>query len=351
MDMKARGMFVSRMLSFSGCSFEKRECKLSEEERVLYEQAADWWVELHAAFAKCIESTGSESSGRHFWGAHQSFFKQLLNSIKCRFAIEEAYQALCRGESVVIGLLSTGEAKANEAAERESKNGRELDSEVSTPHEIARIMLEKHLPIENREGKVVPEAKKISDDLLEKLEKIKMPGNALDLLISHFGVDMVAEMTGRKMRIVTTDGKTEIQQRAANGVSQDQVNIAEKQAFLSGEKRVAIISDAASSGISLHADARFENQQVRSLTPFLIPSLIPFLTPSHPFSLAAALPHHPRARVVGREDAAAVRTHPPLQPGVPAALRAPRNGRRRRAALRLVRRPPPRAARGDDAWR
>ena len=38
MDMKARGMFVSRMLSFSGCSFEKRECPLSPDERNLYDQ-------------------------------------------------------------------------------------------------------------------------------------------------------------------------------------------------------------------------------------------------------------------------------------------------------------------------
>lgn len=49
-----------------------------------------------------------------------------------------------------------------------------------------------------------------------------MPGNALDLLISHFGVDQVAEMTGRKMRIVTSNGRTELQQRARDGVTHDQ---------------------------------------------------------------------------------------------------------------------------------
>ena len=32
--------------------------------------------------------------------------------------------------------------------------------------------------------------------LLRELDAIKMPGNALDLLVSHFGVDRVAEMTG-----------------------------------------------------------------------------------------------------------------------------------------------------------
>ena len=119
-------------------------------------------MRLHDAFEKCIGLTSVENSGRSFWGAHQSFFKQLLNSIKCRFAIDETEAALARGESVVIGLLSTGEAKANEAAERESRAGKELDSEVSTPHEIARDMLERPLPVMHRDtGRVVAEAAEV----------------------------------------------------------------------------------------------------------------------------------------------------------------------------------------------
>ena len=67
-------------------------------------------------------------------------------------------------------------------------------------------------------------------------------------------------MTGRKTRIVTTrDGRTESQPRAGRGISHEQLNISEKQAFLDGTKRVAVISEAASSGISLHADHRFKN--------------------------------------------------------------------------------------------
>lgn len=264
MDMKARGLFVSRMLSFSGCSFEKHECALSRAERELYDQAAAWWEELHAAFEECMQLTSSEGAARSFWSSHQSFFKQLLNSIKCRFAISEAQAALDRGECVVVGLLSTGEAKANEAVEREKRDGKEIESEVSTPHEIARDLLERHLPVVHHDsGLVVPAARTIKDGLLAKLEAIKMPGNALDLIISHFGVEQVAEMTGRKMRIITANGRTEVQQRAPPGESQDRVNISEKEAFLNGHKKVAVISEAASSGISLHADSRFANQARR----------------------------------------------------------------------------------------
>ena len=99
---------------------------------------------------------------------------------------------------MVVGLISTGEAKANEAVEREAKAGRDLESEVSTPHEIARDMVMRHLPtLRASDGVPVPEALELQRELLSALEAIKMPGNALDLLISRFGVDEVAEMTGR----------------------------------------------------------------------------------------------------------------------------------------------------------
>ena len=70
-------------------------------------------------------------------------------------------------------------------------------------------MIEKHLCTAKRDangqviGPKIPQCEAIKRDLMNKLERIQMPGNALDLIIGHFGVDKVAEMTGRKHRIVT----------------------------------------------------------------------------------------------------------------------------------------------------
>lgn len=101
---------------------------------------------------------------------------------------------------------------------------------------------------------------------LEGIKALNLPGNPLDILIEKLGgVKNVAEMTGRKGRMVRNP-KTGILRyalRTENGHSADSQNMVEKDMFMTGKKRVAILSEAASSGISLQADRRVANQQRR----------------------------------------------------------------------------------------
>lgn len=95
---------------------------------------------------------------------------------------------------------------------------------------------------------------------------LELPANPLDNLIDLLGgPEHVAEMTGRKARLVRQQGVVggakggvKWEARNASGVAAnatlDLINVHERQMFLNLEKRIAIISEAASAGISLHAD-------------------------------------------------------------------------------------------------
>ncbi|XP_047192548.1 protein strawberry notch homolog 2 isoform X4 [Scophthalmus maximus] len=103
--------------------------------------------------------------------------------------------------------------------------------------------------------------------LLNKISELGkvLPLNTLDELIDKFGgPDKVSEMTGRKGRVVRRpDGSVRYESRAEQGLTIDHINLKEKDRFMGGEKLVAIISEAASSGISLQADKRIKNQKRR----------------------------------------------------------------------------------------
>ncbi|XP_037850483.2 protein strawberry notch homolog 2 isoform X4 [Chlorocebus sabaeus] len=114
---------------------------------------------------------------------------------------------------------------------------------------------------------VLERVERLKQDLLEKVRRLgrELPVNTLDELIDQLGgPQRVAEMTGRKGRVVSRpDGTVAFESRAEQGLSIDHVNLREKQRFMSGEKLVAIISEASSSGVSLQADRRVQNQRRR----------------------------------------------------------------------------------------
>jgi hypothetical protein len=96
------------------------------------------------------------------------------------------------------------------------------------------------------------------DRMIEQLCALPPIATALDAIIERFGVDQVAEVTGRTRRlIVGRDGRQKLQSRSPRA------NVAETQAFMDGTKRILVFSDAGGTGRSYHADLTAKNQARR----------------------------------------------------------------------------------------
>uniref|UniRef100_A0A673KIZ8 Protein strawberry notch homolog 1 n=1 Tax=Sinocyclocheilus rhinocerous TaxID=307959 RepID=A0A673KIZ8_9TELE len=296
MDMKLRGMYIARQLSFTGVTFKIEEVPLTQDYIKMYNKA----VRLQAANLMDAEQRMKKSMWGQFWSAHQRFFKYLCIASKVRRVVQLAREEVKNGKCVVIGLQSTGEARTLEALE---EGGGELNDFVSTAKGVLQSLVEKHFPAPDRQklfsllgidlsvketpspketsaeqkGKkrkgticiqdAVEDAQRMKRGLLEKLEQLAedLPPNTLDELIDELGgPDNVAEMTGRKGRVVSNDdGSISYESRSELDVPVEILNLTEKQRFMDGDKNIAIISEAASSGISLQADRRVKNQRRR----------------------------------------------------------------------------------------
>jgi len=109
-----------------------------------------------------------------------------------------------------------------------------------------------------------PQIAAICKQLLQVADMLHLPPNPLDHITAECGgPDNVAEMTGRKMHLVKGEDGTMTYKRRVEEVSQHQINLTEMASFMDGQKLVAIISDAASTGISLHADRNRRNKRQR----------------------------------------------------------------------------------------
>ncbi|KAG7488063.1 hypothetical protein MATL_G00029300 [Megalops atlanticus] len=327
MDMKVSGMYIARQLSFSGVSFRIEEISLDNDFMLVYNKAAKLWAEALATFTRAADELGlvsRKSLWGQFWSSHQRFFKYLCIAAKVRCLVELAKKELEAGKCIVIGLQSTGEARTREVLD---ENDGHLDRFVSAAEGVFQSLVQKHFPSEKQKrekgagnkrkrkpkgrppkypkhsieiGGVInisddsstdsdgldsdsnssPDSLQDNDDVIfvnhtnyhtAKIEEMKqdllnkiselgkeLPLNTLDELIDKFGDDRTE---GRVVR--RPDGSVRYESRAEQGLTIDHVNIKEKERFMSGEKLVAIISEAASSGISLQADKRVKNQRRR----------------------------------------------------------------------------------------
>ncbi|KAL6567599.1 udp-glycosyltransferase [Orobanche gracilis] len=158
MDMKARGMYVCRTLSYKGAEFEVVEVPLDANMMHMYGKAAEFWAELRMELLSAStffadERPNSSQVWRLYWANHQRFFRHMCMSAKVPAVVGLSKRALVENKCVVIGLQSTGEAGTEEAV---TKYGVELDDFISGPRELLLKFVEENYPLPN-EPEPLPE--------------------------------------------------------------------------------------------------------------------------------------------------------------------------------------------------
>lgn len=296
-DLKAMGRYLCGNLSMgtdpeSGLAVEFREVThwLTPQQRRMYDNMAQGWQEVFRNIHRALDLTNSGKATRaqavnQFWAEHQRCFRSLITAFKVPTLIREIEDALGRKESIVVSITGTGESQTKKQIERAADHEEALDSLDFSPRvTLTRLVANcfptacfqertnpysgtiEYIPVLDPQGNQVESraALQLRDDLLDKLSILDVPEHPLDQLVNYFGVENVAEMTGRKKRLIrTAKGTLEYRPRQLPGVPSKLINLHEKNAFQNGDKRIAIMSEVASTGDSLHAGCHVGNKQRR----------------------------------------------------------------------------------------
>lgn len=295
-DLKGVGAYLSRTISYgatftpdgtsvpqSAVEYEPILHRLSPEEKNQYDRIADLWSELLNAFEAAEGRSGEPRRGSRysqFYATQQRFFLQLMMSYAAKDVLPAIQADLANGRSVVVSLFNTGEAQTERKVRDARAEGLDLSELDATPYEMIVQLIEKQFPLYQYEERTDPLTKNVvrvrvedeagnpelnrenlrrKEELLDKTADLDFPEHPLDLILSTFGTGMVAEVSGRTHRM---ERGTYVR-RKISGVPHRELNDHETRLFQAGKKRVAVLTGAGSTGISVHAELSAKNQERR----------------------------------------------------------------------------------------
>ena len=292
-DLKALGLYTARSLSFEGVAYEMVEHRLTPGQIHIYDSYAAAFQVIHANLNAALEASNVTGSGgtlnraakaaarSAFESAKQRFFNHLITAMKTPTLLRAIERDLAAGHAVVVQLVSTGEAlMERRLADLPTEDWGDIRIDV-TPREYVLDYLAHSFPVHLhepftdgdgtlssrpvwRDGQPVlcREAVERRDRMIERLAALDPVPGALDQIVQRFGVEMVAEVTGRSRRIVRKVEPGGLERLAVES-RPGSANLAETQAFLDDDKRILVFSDAGGTGRSYHADLGAKNQRLR----------------------------------------------------------------------------------------
>jgi hypothetical protein len=292
-DLKALGLYIARALSFEGVEYDILEHALTPEQRAIYDAYADAFQVIHTRLDEamkitnvtsedgCNDSAAKSAIRSRFESLKQRFFNHLLLGMKTPAMLDAIVADLASGDSVVVQIVSTGEALMERRLDAIAPGEHEDLSIDLTPREYVIEYLRDAFPTEIRQvfedengnsytevlrdenGRALEsrEACALRDAMIERLCLMAPVQTALDQIVWRLGADAVAEATGRGRRVIPVDDargrRLRVERRSASA------NTAETLAFMEGRKRLLVFSEAGGTGRSYHADRGAANQQRR----------------------------------------------------------------------------------------
>ena len=281
-SLKAAGRMSAKQVSYEGVTYSiDNSAKLDENKKKVYQAATHLWGKLIEAFDDQMEYSNYSAWAKsrimsQFWATELRFFRSLMLGLKSDAIIKRTEAELAKGNSVVISLFETNEAQLKRQKELVKSGEKPMEAIDLSPTESIVHLIEENFPVyqmvKNAEGKYVfvrdadgnpiinPQAVESKNRLISDVEKIisMFPISPIDKIIDHFGEENVAEISGRQFRYKMNKktGTYEIAKRRVEGVPAKDINNWERDNFQTDKKRIALITQAASTGISLHADPR-----------------------------------------------------------------------------------------------
>lgn len=317
-DLKARGKYIRRQLSFEDVEYEELVHDYDSEQIRVHDRFAELWRRVFRSMDQIIENLNMPPAyGKsQFYGRQQAFFNQLFVIQKMPTVLRKIEEQVNAGNAVTIQITSTGQAAlervlANAAIEHAIAQGEgtpeerarmeartlneeewqewmqegmrgarqgelDLESLEVTPKDILIRFLEQTFPIiahrivtdENgnevsepimRNGRplVDRQALEARNRFIAEVNALPLGGAPLDQIINRFGIGQVAEVTRRNQRLVFDRAGNRVLQRRP-GSNQGEIDD-----FMDDKKQILVFSKAGGTGASYHADNERTNRRPR----------------------------------------------------------------------------------------
>ena len=290
-DLKRLGLYLAPRISMNDgtaegtVEFAPLEQQLTSDQTRIYDSLANAWSVVFRNIEEALGVTEAGPEQRNaatsvFWKAQQDFFRQLLTSMQMPAAFKQIESDLGSGKSVVLQMQDTY-FSVLERAWADRDEAAPLETLDLSPRRTLLQYLEKSFPIwvveevptadgqrtekkwavDSHGNRIVdPAAEALRDQMMGMVMELDFPATATDQILDHFGVDKVAEVSGRQFRVVN-DPETGERVRQDWGDKRAEADV---DAFMSGRKRILLFSmKKAGTGRSFHAWNQAKNNQRR----------------------------------------------------------------------------------------